>query len=172
DAGGALYVRVDRTRKLPATALLRALGYETEGQLFDLLGDNGVVRATLEKDGTRSRKDALIEIYKRLRPGEPPTEDSARSLLESLFFDPRRYDLAAVGRYKLNKKLSIRHRLVGTTAVDPIADPETGEVLVDAGQRITRQLAQQVTQAGVRAARVANSDGQELVVLGNGAPGT
>src|SRR5690606_14458583 len=81
-------------------------------------------------------------------------------------------DLAAVGRYKLNKKLSIRHRLVGTTAVDPIADPETGEVLVDAGQRITRQLAQQVTQAGVRAARVANSDGQELVVLGNGAPGT
>src|SRR5690606_29797017 len=107
-----------------------------------------------------------------LRPGEPPTEDSARSLLEGLFFDAKRYDLASVGRYKLNKKLSIRHRLAGTTAVDAIADPETGEVLVDAGQRITRQLAQKVTQAGVRSARVLNSSGQELVILGNGAPGT
>ncbi|MFO7245494.1 MAG: DNA-directed RNA polymerase subunit beta [Thermaerobacter sp.] len=172
DAGGAIYVRVDRTRKLPATALLRALGFETDARILEILGDNAVVRSTLDKDSTRSRKDALIEIYKRLRPGEPPTEESARSLLESLFFDPKRYDLAAVGRYKLNKKLSIRHRLVGTTALEPIADPETGEILVEAGQRITRQMAQKVAQAGVRSARVANSQGQELVVLSNGAPDT
>src|SRR5690606_10488359 len=105
DATGVVYVRVDRTRKQPATVLLRALGYQTDAELLELLGDTEHVRATLDKDNTDSQAEALMEIYKRLRPGEPPTDESARQLLENLFFDPKRYDLAAVGRYKLNKKL-------------------------------------------------------------------
>ncbi|MFA6808005.1 MAG: DNA-directed RNA polymerase subunit beta, partial [Eubacteriales bacterium] len=105
DINDALFVRVDRTRKLPATVLIRALGYSSNGQILELLNDNENIRLTLEKDNTESTEEALVEIYKRLRPGEPPTVESARSLLESLFFDPRRYDLAKVGRYKLNKKL-------------------------------------------------------------------
>jgi DNA-directed RNA polymerase subunit beta len=108
DAAGVLYARIDRTRKLPATALLRALGYETDERLVKLYGEDRFLRATLEKDGTKSRDEALIEIYRRLRPGDPPTVESARTLLQTLFFEPRRYDLGRVGRYKLNKKLGVR----------------------------------------------------------------
>lgn len=107
DLNDNLFVRVDRTRKLPATVLIRALGYATNGQILELFNDNEHIRATLERDNTESAEEALVEIYKRLRPGEPPTVDSARSLLEALFFDPKRYDLAKVGRYKLNKKLNV-----------------------------------------------------------------
>lgn len=107
DVNDNLFVRVDRTRKLPATVLIRALGYATNGQIAELFNDNEHIRATLERDSTESTEEALVEIYKRLRPGEPPTVDSARSLLEALFFDPKRYDLAKVGRYKLNKKLDV-----------------------------------------------------------------
>lgn len=171
DALGVLYVRVDRTRKLPATVLLRAIGYGTDAQILEVLGDNRIVRATLDKDGTESDREALIEIYKRLRPGEPPTEDSARSLLESLFFDPKRYDLANVGRYKMNKKLNIRHRLVDTVLKEDLIDVSTGEILLRAGERITRRLAQEVAGAGVQRARVETADGAELVIHGNGAPG-
>lgn len=170
DAGGALYVRIDRTRKLAATILLRALGYETDAQLLDILGDNRITHATLDKDPTKSGRDALLEIYKRLRPGEPPTEESAKSLLENLFFDPRRYDLAAVGRYKLNKKLNVRHRLVDNLAAEDIVDPETGELFARAGERITRHMAQQIAAAGISKVRIETVDGAELVVLGNGAP--
>ncbi|MGQ0570510.1 MAG: DNA-directed RNA polymerase subunit beta [Armatimonadota bacterium] len=108
DASGVVYTRIDRTRKLPATALLRAVGYETDEKLLKLYGEDRFLRATLEKDGTTNRDEALIEIYRRLRPGDPPTVESARSLLQTLFFEPRRYDLGRVGRYKLNKKLGLR----------------------------------------------------------------
>ncbi|MDR7556834.1 MAG: DNA-directed RNA polymerase subunit beta [Armatimonadota bacterium] len=123
DAGGAIYVRIDRTRKLPATALLRAVGYETDEKLVKLYGEDRSLRATLEKDTTHSRDEALIEIYRRLRPGDPPTLESARTLLETLFFEPRRYDLGRVGRYKLNKKLGLK--------VDPDVRILTREDLVE-----------------------------------------
>ncbi|MBX6723316.1 MAG: DNA-directed RNA polymerase subunit beta, partial [Dactylosporangium sp.] len=120
DPTGVLYVRVDRTRKLPATVILRAIGYETDAQIIELLGETENVKATLDKDNTDSAKSALIEIYRRMRPGEPPTEETARQLLTNLFFEPKRYDLANVGRYKVNKKLNIRHRLVGTVAAETL----------------------------------------------------
>ncbi|EKP94840.1 DNA-directed RNA polymerase subunit beta [Thermaerobacter subterraneus] len=172
DASGVVYVRVDRTRKQPATVLLRALGYQTDAELLELLGDTEHVRATLDKDNTDSQAEALIEIYKRLRPGEPPTDESARQLLDNLFFDPKRYDLAAVGRYKMNKKLNLRARLIGLYAAEDVVDPQTGERIVEAGQRFDRQLAQRVQAAGVRRVRVRTPEDREVVVLGNGQPDT
>jgi DNA-directed RNA polymerase subunit beta len=170
DASGVIYVRVDRTRKQPVTVLLRALGLESDAQILDVLGDTENVRATLDKDNTDSARAALIEIYKRLRPGEPPTEESARALLDSLFFEPKRYDLAGVGRYKLNKKLNIRHRLIGAAPVADVLHPETGEVLARAGQRLDRATAERITRAGVHRLRVQTAEGAELVLFGNGAP--
>ena len=111
DAKDVVYVRIDRTRKLPLTVLLRALGFSTDQEIVDLLGDSEYLRNTLEKDGTENTEQALLEIYERLRPGEPPTVENAKSLLYSRFFDPKRYDLASVGRYKANKKLHLKHRL-------------------------------------------------------------
>ena len=104
DSQECIWVRIDRTRKIPATVLIRALGYGTDPSIIDILGDTEAIRSTLDRDNTESETDALIEIYKRLRPGEPPTEESAESLFDNLFFDSRRYDLAPVGRYKLNKR--------------------------------------------------------------------
>ena len=141
DASDVVYVHVDRTRKIPATVLLRALGWGSTQRIMELFGDNDFIRNTLEKDNTNSQEEALVEIYKRLRPGEPPAVDSARSLFESLFFDPKRYDLAGVGRYKLNRKLELADRLIGHRLARPIfkyglelrsgrlVDPVTGEVL-------------------------------------------
>ncbi|HVB10285.1 MAG TPA: DNA-directed RNA polymerase subunit beta [Bacillota bacterium] len=169
DANGVIYVRIDRTRKQPVTALLRALGLESNGQILEVLGDTENVRATLDKDGTDSARTALIEIYKRLRPGEPPTEDSARSLLDNLFFEPKRYDLASVGRYKLNKKLNIRHRLIGLAPVEDVKS-ETGEVLAAAGQRLDRATAEKITRAGISRLRVQSAEGTELILVGNGQP--
>ncbi|MDI3316703.1 MAG: DNA-directed RNA polymerase subunit beta [Bacillota bacterium] len=170
EAGGVLQVRVDRTRKLPATALLRALGWETDAQLMELLGETAELRATLEHDPTRDARTALVELYRRLRPGEPPTEENARSLLEGLLTDPKRYDLAAVGRYKLNKKLSLRNRVVGRIAAEDVKDPQTGELLVASGSRISRSVAERLSQAGVQRLRVRTDDDRELLVVGNGAP--
>ncbi len=169
DTNGVIYVRIDRTRKQPVTALLRAMGLEGNAQILEVLGDTENVRATLDKDGTDSARTALIEIYKRLRPGEPPTEDSARSLLDNLFFEPKRYDLANVGRYKLNKKLNIRHRLIGLAPVDDVKD-ESGEVLATAGQRLDRATAERITRAGFRSLRARTPEGGELVLVGNGQP--
>ncbi|MBX5476396.1 MAG: DNA-directed RNA polymerase subunit beta [Clostridia bacterium] len=170
DPSGVIYVRVDRTRKLPATVLLRAVGFETDAQILDILGDTENVRATLDKDNTDSAKAALIEIYRRLRPGEPPTEDTARALLTNLFFEPKRYDLAAVGRYKVNKKLNIRHRLVGLAAAEDVVNPSTGERLAKAGERIDRPLAERISRSGVNRVVVQDNDGRRFVVLGNGQP--
>src|SRR5699024_6105656 len=140
DAKDVAYVRIDRTRKLPVTVLLRALGFGTDQEIIDLLGDNEYLKNTLEKDNTETTEKALLEIYERLRSGEPPTVENARSLLVSRFFDPKRYDLARVGRYKMNKKLNIKNRLFNQVLAEPIVDPETGEVLAQKGDRLERKL--------------------------------
>ena len=137
DSNGVLYVKIDRQRKVHITALVRALGYGSNPQILELFGDDERLSATLQKDPTQSEAEGLIEIYKRQRPGEPPTEESARSLLNSLFFD-KRYDLARVGRYKFNKKLAIRARIRNHIAAETIVHPVTGEILAEAGQMIDR----------------------------------
>lgn len=140
DAKDVVYCRIDRTRKLPVTVLLRALGFGSDQEIIDLIGDNEYLRNTLEKDNTESTDKALLEIYERLRPGEPPTVESAKSLLYSRFFDPKRYDLANVGRYKMNKKLHIKNRLFNQTVAETLVDPETGEILAEQGALIDRRL--------------------------------
>src|SRR5699024_8344738 len=140
DARDVAHVRIDRTRKLPITALLRALGFSTDQEIIDLIGENEYLINTLEKDNTETTEKALLEIYERLRPGEPPTVENARSLLYSRFFDPKRYDLAPVGRYKMNKKLNIVNRLFNQVLAEPIVDPETGEVLAQKGDKLERKL--------------------------------
>ena len=139
DAKDVVYVRIDRTRKLPVTVLLRALGFGSDQEIIDLIGDNEYLRNTLEKDNTESTEKALLEIYERLRPGEPPTVDNAKSLLVSRFFDPKRYDLANVGRYKINKKLHIKNRLFGQRLAETLVDPETGEIIAEKGTLLDRR---------------------------------
>ncbi len=140
DAKDVVHVRIDRTRKLPITVLLRALGFGSDQEIIDLIGENEYLRNTLEKDNTETTEKALLEIYERLRPGEPPTVENAKSLLVSRFFDPKRYDLAHVGRYKMNKKLHIKNRLFNQTLAQPIVDEETGEVLAQKGDKLDRRL--------------------------------
>jgi len=139
DAKDIVYVRIDRTRKLPATVLLRALGFGSDQEILDIIGDNEYLRNTIEKDNTDSTEKALIEIYERLRPGEPPTVENAKSLLYSRFFDAKRYDLAAVGRYKMNKKLHIKNRLFNQKIAETLVDPETGEIIVEKGTILDRR---------------------------------
>jgi DNA-directed RNA polymerase subunit beta len=139
DAKDVVYVRIDRTRKLPVTVLLRSLGFGSDQEIIDLIGDNEYLRNTLEKDNTEGVDKALLEIYERLRPGEPPTVENAKSLLVSRFFDPKRYDLANVGRYKINKKLHIKNRLFNQRLAESLADPETGEIIAEKGLILDRR---------------------------------
>ncbi|GEB77095.1 DNA-directed RNA polymerase subunit beta [Sporolactobacillus inulinus] len=139
DAKDVVYVRIDRTRKVPVTVLLRSLGFSTDQEIIDLLGEDDYLRNTLEKDNTDSTDKALVEIYERLRPGEPPTVENAKSLLEARFFDPKRYDLANVGRYKMNKKLHIKNRLFNQRLAQKLVDPETGEIVADEGTLLDRR---------------------------------
>ena len=139
DAKDVVYVRIDRTRKLPVTVLIRALVSVLIKKSLTLLGENEYLRNTLEKDNTESTEKALIEIYERLRPGEPPTVENAKSLLVSRFFDPKRYDLANVGRYKINKKLHIKNRLFNQRIAETLVDPETGEIIVEKGTILDRR---------------------------------
>ncbi len=166
DSNDCIWVRVDKTRKLPITVLLRSLGYGTNDNITDLLGEDERLGATMSRDSSNSVQEGLIEIYKRLRPGEPPTEESARSLLNSLFFDPKRYDLARVGRYKLNKKLGVASRLVDQTAGENIVHPATGEVLAEEGKRISREAAAIIARAGINEA-VIIAEGHKVKVIGN-----
>ncbi|SIT87564.1 DNA-directed RNA polymerase subunit beta [Edaphobacillus lindanitolerans] len=145
DAKDIVHVRIDRTRKLPVTVLLRALGFGSDQEIIELIGDNEFLQNTLEKDNTESTEKALLEIYERLRPGEPPTVESAKNLLYSRFFDPKRYDLANVGRYKMNKKLNIKDRLFNQTLAETLADPETGEILAEKGTVIDRRVLDKLT---------------------------
>ena len=167
DSNDVLWVRIDRARKLPITVILRALGYGTDAELMQLLGEDERLSATIERDdNAKSVEDGLLEIYKRLRPGEPPTVDSARSLLRSLFFDPKRYDLMRVGRYKFNKKLSLATRITGLRAAGDVVDPASGEVLAQAGKTIQADQAQRIQNAGINMVRV-DMDGHEVKVIGN-----
>ena len=169
DGNDIFYARVDRTRKIPVTTLLRALGIVTDEQISELFGDEEKIKATLQKDPIKTQDEALIEIYKKLRPGELPTVDAARNLFNGLFFDPRRYDLAKVGRYKFNKKLSLATRITGKIAYEDIADPETGEVLVEKDNMITEDVAIAIQDTGINVVNVnVNVNGKKVVVIGNG----
>ena len=184
DASEVVAVRIDRNRKLPATVLVRALGWDTNESILDLFWngktdedglpvyDERIIR-TLEKDTTQSADEALVEIYKKLRPGEPPTVESARNLFDNLFFDARRYDLARVGRYKLNKKLGWRQRMLGQTLAQPIVDPETGEIILDAGVQVGEEQLDIVANShvfdgeGFAEFYIVNNDGVESKVICN-----
>ena len=149
DLQNCFYVRIDKNRKLPITCLIRALGVQTNAQILELFGEDERIKATLEKDPCKSREDSLLEIYRRLRPGEPPTVESAASYLDSLFFDARRYDVSKVGRYKFNKKMDIWSRLNGQELAEPIADPRTGEILAMPGEILSRAKAKELSAKGV-----------------------
>ena len=149
DLQNTFYVRIDKNRKLPITCLIRAMGVETDEQIVELFGEDDLIRATMEKDPCKTREDSLLEIYRRLRPGEPPTLDNAVSYIEGLFFDPRRYDVSRVGRYKFNKKLDIWSRLNGQELAEPVVDPRTGEILAMPGEVLTRARAHELSACGV-----------------------
>ena len=167
DSNDIVYVRIDRTRKLTITTLLRALGFRSNAEIIDVLGETEHVLRTIDKDNTSTEEEALIEIYKRLRPGEPPTVDSAKSLLNNLFFDPKRYDLAKVGRYKFNKKLALYNRIVGKKSAEDIQDMETGELFVAQGEKITRQKAIDIENSGINQVDIMLDDGRIVRVVGN-----
>ena len=166
DANDVMWVRVDRTRKLPATVLMRALGCGTDEEILAKFGEEKLIIDTIRKDSAKTDPEGVIEIYKRLRPGEPPTEESARSLFNSLLFDPRRYDLARVGRYKINKKLGLVDRLAGQTLAADVINPYTGEVMAVAGQQIDRAEAERLQAAGINEAEVVVEEGT-LKIFGN-----
>ena len=167
DSNDIFYVRVDRTRKLPVTSLLRAIGIESDSQILELFGEEPKLVASIQKDPVKTTDEALIEIYKKLRPGELPTVDAARNLFTGLFFDSRRYDLAKVGRYKFNQKLSLATRITGQTAFEDIIDPETGEVLVEKGNVIDEATAEEIQNSGINIVDV-NVDDKKVRVIGNG----
>ena len=167
DSTGVISVRVDRTRKQPVTVLLRALGIGTDAEIIDLLGDDERLRTTLEKDNTKSVEEGLLEIYKKLRPGEPPTVESASSLLNGLFFDPKRYDLAKVGRYKFNKKLSLCYRIMDKVASRDVIHPETGEIFAKAGDKISLELAKRIQNSGINSVWIFVDVDKEIKVIGN-----
>ena len=167
DGNDVFYVRVDRTRKLPVTSLLRSIGFVTDEQILDLFANDPKIKSTLEKDPIKNQSEALIEIYKKLRPGELPTADAARNLFDGLFFDNRRYDLAKVGRYKFNKKLKLATRITGQVAYDDIVNPETGEVLVEKGNKITAEIAEEIQDSGINIVDV-NVNDEKVRVIGNG----
>ena len=167
DTQDAFYVRIDKNRKLPITCLIRALGVVTDSQIRELFGDDPRILATLEKDTCRTKEDSLLEIYRRLRPGEPPTVENAESYLDSLFFDARRYDVSKVGRYKFNKKMDIWSRLAGQMLAEPVADPMTGEVLAEAGEVLSRPRAKELSARGVNEA-IIDVNGRRVKVFSNG----
>ena len=167
DANDVFYARVDRTRKIPVTALLRAIGLVTDEQITELFGEERKLKATFAKDTIKTQDEALIEIYKKLRPGELPTADAARNLFSGLLFDPRRYDLARVGRYKFNQKLSLATRIANQIAFADIINPETGEVLVEKDATITESVAKEIQNSGINIVDVKVND-RKVRIIGNG----
>ena len=167
DSNDVFYVRIDKNRKLPITTFIRALGIGTDEEILGLFGNDPTLRATIEKDTAKSVEDGLLEVYRKLRPGEPPTVESAQTHLDNLFFDPRRYDMSRVGRYKYNKKLAIGLRLAGQTLAQPVIDPMTGEILAEAGETLTREKAGQIERAGVAEAYITIHD-EPVKIMSNG----
>ena len=166
DLSKVFYVRIDKNRKLPITCLIRALGVETDGQILELFGEDPFLKATIEKDPCKTKAESLLEIYKKLRPGEPPTVENAESYLDALFFDARRYDVSRVGRYKFTKKLQLARRLENQVLAQPIADPMTGEILAMAGDKLTREQAEAIQARGVNEA-VVDVEGREVKIFSN-----
>ncbi len=166
DLSDVFYVRIDKNRKLPVTCLIRALGPRTDPEIIELFGEDERILATLEKDACKTYEEAMLEIYRKLRPGEPPTLDSAETLINATFFDHRRYDLSTVGRYKFNKKMALWTRLSGCRLAQPIPDPRTGEIIAEAGEVLTRERARELDSRGVNRA-VVDVDGKEAVVFSN-----
>ncbi|MEE0409531.1 MAG: DNA-directed RNA polymerase subunit beta, partial [Clostridia bacterium] len=166
DSNDVFSVRLDRTRKLPMTVLLRAMGLESNGQILEMFGDDEKVKATLEKDPSTSRDEALLEIYKKLRPGEPLNVENAESLITNMLFDPKRYDLARVGRYKYNLKLQIKDRIKGHTLAADVVDPRTGEILAAAGEAVSKEMAEKIDRAGVNRVEL-TIDEQHVIVFSN-----
>jgi len=167
DSNDIIWVKVDRTRKLPATVLLRAIGWGTDAQIKELLGENIRLLNTLEKDNSSNKEEGLLEIYKRLRPTEPPTVDSAEQLFKSLFFDSKRYDLARVGRYKFNKKLGISGRIVGKKSAQRVVHPETGEILADIGEKFSRSKAEFIQNSGINSVTIEIEGDKTAKIMGN-----
>ena len=167
DLSDVFYVRIDKNRKIPVTCLIRAVGPRTDPEILELFGEDPRLLATLEKDACKTYEEALLEIYRKLRPGEPPTVDSAESLLKGLFFDPRRYDLSAVGRYKFNKKLSLSSRIAGHTLAMPVADPTTGEIIAEAGETLTREKAKELEDRGINAVVLSHEERSVKVFANN-----
>ena len=167
DSNDVFYVRIDRTRKLPVTVLLRAIGLATDEEIISLFGEDQKILSTIEKDTVKTSDEAIVEIYKKLRPGELPTVDAARNLFNNLFFDPRRYDLAKVGRYKFNKKLNLASRIAGQVAFDNIVNSETGEVFVEKDNVISKEVAINIQNSGINTVDVKVND-QKVRVIGNG----
>ena len=167
DLNNVFYVRIDKNRKLPITCLIRALGVSTDAQIKELFGEDPMILATLEKDTCHTREESLLEIYRKLRPGEPPTVESSESYLDALFFDARRYDVSKVGRYKFNKKMDIWSRLAGQTLAQPITDPMTGEILAMDGETLSREKAHMISDHGVNEAVILCGE-REVKVFSNG----
>ena len=167
DASNVFYVRIDKNRKLPVTVLCRALGLSSNEDILNYFGEDERILATLEKDTTKNTEEGLLEVYRKLRPGEPPTVESATSQLNMLFFDPRRYDLSRFGRYKMNKKLSLARRIMNHIAAENVVAPLTGELLIEKDAKITRQLAEAADNAGVNVV-VLNVEGKKVKVITNG----
>jgi len=167
DLSDIFHVRIDKNRKLPITCLIRALGPKTDAEIIEMFGEDERILATLDKDACKSYEEAILEIYRKLRPGEPPTVDSAESLINATFFDPRRYDLSAVGRYKFNKKMGLWARLSGQKLAMPVADPRTGEIIAEAGEVLTRERAHELDDRGVNEAVVEAADGKLVKVFSN-----
>ena len=168
DINDVFYVRIDKNRKLPVTAFIRSLGLGTDAEILDFFGDDERMRATIEKDQTSSVEEGLIEVYRKLRPSEPPTVDSSQQHINNLFFDPGRYDMSRVGRYKYNKKLGIADRLEGQVIAEPISNPRTGEVMAFRDEKITKEKALEIENAGVKIAYVKAQDEKIVKVISNG----
>ena len=166
DGNDIFWVRVDRTRKVPVTTLLRAIGIVSDSQILELFGDEEMLKATINKDTIKDQDEALIEIYKKLRPGELPTADAAKNLFNGLFYDNRRYDLAKVGRYKFNQKLGLAGRIKEKIAAEDIVDSETGEVLVQAGEMITEEIAQNIQNSGINSVDIMVGE-RKVRIIGN-----
>jgi DNA-directed RNA polymerase subunit beta len=167
DQNDIFYVRIDKNRKIPITVLIRALGFQTDSQILEIFGEDERIVAAIDKDTTKTEDAALIEVYKKLRPGEPATVENARSLVTNMFFDQRRYDLSRVGRYKYNKKLSLYPRLAGKKLAEPIVDPQTGEILAGEGEALSREQVRSFENRGVSRV-VVEVEGKEVVVFNNG----
>ena len=168
DANDVFYVRIDKNRKIPITSFIRAIGVKTDAEIKELFGEDPLIVATLDKDPAHTSDEALIEIYKKMRPGEPPSVESATNLMDAMFFDVRRYDISAVGRYKYNKKLDIARRITGHKLLEPAVNPMTGEVLAEADEVITRDKARLLSDSGVNNVVIESGEGTPVKVFGNG----